>query len=498
MSQGYDAVVVGAGPNGLAAAVLLAAHGCRVGVLEAAEAPGGGVRTEALTRPGFLHDVCSGIHPLGVGSPFLRRLPLAEHGLEWIHAPAPLAHPFADGTAVRLERSLEATARGLGTDGPSWTDLVGPTVRAWEEMAEELLAPLHVPRHPVRMLRFGVRALRSAEGLARSRFEGREARALFAGLAAHSFLPLDRMASAAVGLVLGAAGHAVGWPMAAGGAGRIADALVGCLEARGGEVHTGRPVRGLEDLPPARAVLFDLTPRQLLQIAGNRLPARYRRRLAGYRYGPGAFKLDWALREPIPWRAEACARAGTVHLGGPLEEVAASERATWRGRVEERPFVLLAQHSLFDPARAPEGRHTAWAYCHVPHAWDGDATRRIEAQVERFAPGFRDVVLERHVLSPAALERRNANLVGGDINGGVQDLRQLFTRPVARLVPYQTPEEAFYICSSSTPPGGGVHGMCGYFAARAALRRSFGIDPVDPEDWNGLTARPARRTPPAG
>lgn len=496
--EGYDAVVVGAGPNGLSAAVMLAAHGCRVGVLEAADEPGGGVRSAALTRPGFVHDVCSGIHPLAAGSPFLRRLPLAEHGLEWIHAPAPLAHPFDDGTAACLERSLGATERALAPDGRAWTNLLGPVVDAWDELSEELLAPLHVPRHPLRMLRFGVHALRSGQGLARRRFDGREARALFAGLAAHSFLPLERPVSAAVGLVLGAAGHAVGWPMAAGGAGRIADALIGCLEARGGEVMIGRPVRRLEDIPPARAVLFDLTPRQLLEIAGDRLPPRYRRRLGRYLYGPGAFKLDWALREPIPWQAEDCARAGTVHLGGPLEEVVASERTVWEGLVAERPFVLLAQHSLFDPARAPEGRHTAWAYCHVPHGWEGDASERIEAQVERFAPGFRDVVLERHVLSPAALERRNANLVGGDINGGVQDLRQLFTRPVARLVPYQTPVEAFYICSSSTPPGGGVHGMCGYFGARAALRRSFGIDPVDPEDWDGLTARPGPRTPPAG
>ncbi len=468
-----DAVVVGAGPNGLAAAVLLARHGCSVLVLEANERPGGGARTEALTRPGFLHDLCSAIHPMAAGSPFFRELPLEEHGLSWIHPPTPLAHPLDQGPPALLERSIEETARGLGEDGDAWKRLFGFVARDWDELAEELLAPLRPPRHPLRLARFGLLALRSADGLARARFDTAAARALFAGLAAHSFLPLQRTASAAVGLVLGAAGHAVGWPLPAGGAGRITAALVSYLESLGGEVETGRPVRSLEDLPPARAVLFDVTPRQLLAIAGDRLPAGYRRCLGRYRYGPGAFKLDWALSEPIPWREAACAGAGTVHLGGTLEEVAVGEATVWEDAHPERPFVLLAQPSLFDPARAPEGRHTAWGYCHVPNGSTVRMTERIEAQVERFAPGFRDVVLERHEMGPAALESRNANLVGGDINGGVQDLRQLFTRPVARLVPYETPVRAFYICSSSTPPGGGVHGMCGYHAARAALRRSF-------------------------
>lgn len=470
----YDAVVVGAGPNGLAAAIQLARHGCSVLVLEAGPTPGGGVRTEELTAPGFRHDVCSAIHPMAAASPFFRSLSLAEHGLEWIHPPAPLAHPFDDGGVALLERSLEATGETLAPDGGRWTALFGPLVEGGEALLPDLLGPLRPPRHPVRLLRFGWHALRSAEGLSRSRFRGERARGLFAGLAAHSFLRLDRPASAAVGLVLGLVGHAVGWPIPRGGSGRISDALVDCLASLGGEVKTDRPVRSLEDLPAARAVLFNVTPAQLLRIAGGRLPAGYRRQLARYRYGPAAFKLDWALSEPIPWRAEACARAGTVHLGGSLEETAASEAEVWQGRVHRRPYVLLAQQSLFDPTRAPAGRHTAWAYCHVPNGWPGDATERVEAQVERFAPGFRDVILDRHVLGPAALERYNANYVGGDINGGVQDLRQLFTRPVARLVPYQTPEEAFYLCSSSTPPGGGVHGMCGYFAARAALRRSFG------------------------
>lgn len=473
----YDAVVVGSGPNGLSAAVTLAREGLSVGVLEANATPGGGTRTAELTRSGFHHDVCSAVHPLAAGSPFLSRLPLGEHGLRWIQPPLPLAHPLDEGPPALLDRSLDRTVEGLEEDGPAYRRLVGPLVEAWRPLFREVLGPLRVPSHPLLLLRFGLRALPPSRAVWRLAFRGEPARALYAGLAAHSFLPLERPPSSAIALVLGVAGHAVGWPIPAGGSGRIAEALAAHLRALGGELHTGRRVRDLGDLPPARARLLAVTPRQLLRIAGPRLPAGYRRRLAGYRYGPGAFKLDWALSEPIPWRSAACARAGTLHLGGSAAEVAAGEAAVWRGEHPERPFVLLAQPSRFDPERAPEGSHTAWAYCHVPNGSAADMTGRIEAQVERFAPGFRDCVLARHVMGPAQLEARNANCVGGDINGGSQELGQLFARPVARAVPYATPLRGLYLCSASTPPGGGVHGMCGFHAARAALRREFGIEP---------------------
>jgi phytoene dehydrogenase-like protein len=463
------AVVVGAGPNGLAAGIVVAAAGRPVVLLEAADTVGGGTRTAALTRPGFLHDVCAAIHPMVPGSPFLRALPLAAHGLELVHPSAPLAHPLDDGTAVLLERSVTATAEGLGPDGAAYHALLAPLVGGWAALAEGVLGPLRLPRHPLLLARFGLAALRSTTALAR-RFRGVRAPALLAGLAAHSMLPLDRMPSAAIGLVLAVLGHACGWPLARGGSQRIADALAGHLRALGGTIVTGRRVASLAELPPAPLVLLDVTPRQVVRIAAERLPAGYRRRLARFRYGPGAFKVDWALDAPIPWRAPACARAATVHVGGPLEEIAAAEAAVAGGAIPQRPFVLVAQPTLFDPSRAPAGRHTAWAYCHVPHASAVDMTDRIEAQIERFAPGFRDRIVARHTMAPPDLERYNANYVGGDINGGLQDLRQLFTRPVARLVPYATPVRGLYLCSSSTPPGGGVHGMCGYWAARAALR----------------------------
>jgi phytoene dehydrogenase-like protein len=413
-----------------------------------------------------VHDVCSAVHPLAVGSPFLRGLALPE----LVQPSAPLAHPLDDGSAVLLERSLEATAAGLDDgDGEAWLRLFAPFVERAEDLLEDTLGPLRSPRHPLLLARFGLTALRSADGLARRAFRGERARALFAGLCAHSTLPLTAPATASFGLVLGLLGHAFGWPVVRGGSQRIADALVEQLRALGGEVETGRRVGSLRDLPPARAVLLDVTPRQLLAIAGDRLSSRYALRLARYRYGPGAFKLDYALDGPIPWRAAECARAGTVHLGGTLDEIVASEAAPGR----ERPYVLLAQQSLFDDTRAPEGKHTVWAYCHVPNGWDGNATEAIEAQIERFAPGFRDRVLARHVLGPADLERHDENYAGGDVNGGLQDLRQLFARPVPRLVPYSTPVPGLYLCSSSTPPGGGVHGMCGFHAARAALARTL-------------------------
>ncbi len=469
----HDAIVVGSGPNGLAAAIALARAGRSVLVLEGRDTIGGGLRSEALTLPGFVHDTCSAIHPLGVASPFFRGVPLAEHGVEWIDPPAPLAHPLDDGTAVVLERSLEETAGGLdGRDGDAWRRLLGPFVASADRLVEGILAPPLPPRHPVVMTRFGLKAIRSASSLARSAFAGQRARALFAGNAAHAMLPLDAAASASFGLVLATLGHAVGWPLPRGGSQTIADGLASYLRSLGGEIETGRPVESLDELVGAKTVMLDVTPRQLLALTRERLPVRYRRALERYRYGPGVVKVDYALSGPVPWRAPECARAATVHLGGTLDEIAAAELDVSRGRHPERPYVLVAQQSLFDSRRAPDGSHTLWAYTHVPNGSGEDVTDRIEAQLERFAPGFTDLVLDRSVLGPAALEARNPNYVGGDINGGSAELRQLFARPVARPVPYRTPIDGVYLCSSSTPPGGGVHGMCGANAARAALRRS--------------------------
>lgn len=467
----YDAIVVGAGPNGLAAAITLAREGRSVLVLEAKTTIGGGMRTAELTLPGFLHDICSAVHPLGVSSPFFRELSLEEHGLEWIYPPASLVHPLGHGRAVVLERSIERTGEGLGRDAAAYRRLMAPLVADWDRLAQDMLGPVSIPpRHPFVLARFGPRAICSARGLAERLFDGERARALFAGMAGHSMLPLERSPSAAFGLVLGITGHAVGWPIPRGGSQRIADALAGYLRSLGGEIVTDTFIKSIDDLPSTSVILCDVTPRQLLSMAGQRLPTRYRRRLEAYRYGPGVFKLDLALDGPIPWEAETCTRAATVHVGGTLEEISASERAVWRGEHPEKPFVLLAQQSLFDPTRSPKGKHTAWAYCHVPHGSTVDMTDQIEAQIERFAPGLRDRILARSVMSAVEMERYNPNYVGGDINGGVQDLAQHFTRPSLRLVPYSTPVKGLYLCSSSTPPGGGVHGMCGYFAARAALR----------------------------
>jgi phytoene dehydrogenase-like protein len=439
-------------------------------VREGADEPGGGVRSAELTLPGFVHDVCSAIHPFVPGSPFFRSVPLVDQGLELVQPPAPLAHPLDDGSAALLERSVTATAAGLGEDACAYERLLGPLVRDWDAVEAAALAPvLRVPRHPFAVGRFGLSALRTAEGLARSSFLGERARALLAGCAAHSMLPLELRPSAAFGLVLLALGHRVGWPFPRGGSGEITRALVAELERLGGVVETGASVASLAELGSPRVVLCDVGPPALARLAGDRLPERYTRRLRRFRYGPGAFKVDYALDGPIPWTAPECARAGTVHLGGTLAEIAASERAPWRGEHAERPFVLLAQHTLFDPSRAPEGQHTAWAYCHVPRGSPVDMSDRIEAQIERFAPGFRERVLARHVMGPAELEARNPNLVGGDLNAGAADLRGLLARPVARPVPYRTPARGLYLCSASTPPGGGVHGMCGYLAARAAL-----------------------------
>lgn len=472
VSGGRDAIVVGSGPNGLAAAIRLAQNGHLVTVVEALESIGGAARSLELTLPGFIHDFGSAILPLGAASPFFRQLPLEQHGVDWIHPEAPLAHPLDDGRAAVLFRSVDRTAASLGPDGATYRSIMGPFAERWEDLTEELLAPLRPPRHPLLMMRFARYGLASAKALA-SHFTEAPARALIAGLGAHSFLPLERRPSAAFALTLGMLGHGVGWPFPRGGTQCFTDALVSHFRSLGGEIVTGSPVRSTRDLPSSRAALYDVTPRQMLAIAGEDFSGMYRRQLQRYRYGPGVFKLDYALSGPIPWTAAECRLAGTVHLGGTFEEIAAGEAAIWRGEAPERPFVLLAQQSLFDPTRAPDGKQTVWAYCHVPNGCTVDMTDRIEAQIERFAPGFRDLVLARHVLSPAELECRDANLVGGDINGGVQDLWQQYTRPVVRPVPYTTPRPNTYLCSSSTPPGGGVHGMCGYFAAEAALKRSL-------------------------
>ena len=475
----YDAIVVGAGPNGLAAALTVARAGFSVLVVEAETRVGGGLRSEPLTLPGYVHDVCSAVYPLGIGSPFFRELPLETHGLKWIQPAAPLAHPFDDGSAAVLERSIEQTGETLVVDHLAYRKWMQPLTAHWQELLDDILAPFHFPRHPRLLTRFGLRAMRSARSVAESLFAGPHARGLFAGLAAHSMLPLENSFTAAFGILLGFLGHAVGWPIAAGGSQSFSNALMNYLLTLKSEIITGQRIDSLEQLPKSRVVLFDLTPRQLLNISGIRLPANYRRRLDKYRYGSGAFKMDWALSEPIPWKAAACVRAGTVHLGGTLEEIVGSEFAVGRGEAAASPFVLLVQPSLFDPARAPLGKHAAWAYCHVPNGCTLDMTSRIEAQIERFAPGFHDIILARSSRPPAEIEAHNANCIGGDISGGAQDFPQIFARPVFSFAPYVTPAKGIYICSASTPPGGGVHGMCGFHAARAALRRELGfLQPV--------------------
>ncbi|GAB3782879.1 NAD(P)/FAD-dependent oxidoreductase [Spirosoma horti] len=470
----FDAVVVGSGPNGLSAAITLQRAGLSVVVLEAKDTIGGGLRSAELTQPGFVHDICSAIHPLAVGSPFFRALPLAEHGLEFISPPIAAAHPFDNGTAAALRRSLVETAQSLGVDAQTYQNLMEPIVRDWPAMAPDILGPLRFPKHPINMASFGLDALLPVTQLVK-RFKTKEARGLFGGMAAHAIQPLSNLTTSAIALVLMTAGHLYDWPMPKGGSQTIANALASYFRSLGGKIETGRLVRSLKDIPATRVVLFDVTPRQLLSIAGERFSSIYRNQLEHYRYGMGVFKIDWALDGPIPFTAPECQQAGTIHIGGTFEEIADAEQATSSGKHPDKPYILLAQQSLFDPSRSPDGKQTAWAYCHVPNGSTVDRTQIIEQQVERFAPGFRDRILDRHTMNTAQMETYNPNYIGGDINGGIIDIGQLYTRPVVSFSPYKTSAPGLFICSSSTPPGGGVHGMCGYHAARVALREGFGL-----------------------
>ncbi len=469
----FDAVVVGTGPNGYAAAITLQQQGVSVLMLEASKTVGGGARSAPLTLPGFVHDVGSAIHPLGVSSPFFRKLPLDQFGLEWIYPPEALAHPLDHGETILLKRSVEETALQLGQDASAYVGLMKHAVDHWDKIAPDFLGPLTWPRHPLPMLRFGLKAIQSAEGLSRRFFQAEPAKALWAGLAAHSMLPLHKMVSSGVAMVLGALGHVVGWPFPKGGAQSITQALDQYFKSLGGVVETGKKVTSTKDIPDCKVVLFDLTPAQLLAIEGLSFNVWYRKQLQHFQYGQGIFKIDWALSDPIPFRNPACLRAATIHIGGTMEEIARSEKMIWQHQHPEKPFVLLVHQTPFDPSRAPAGKHTAWAYCHVPRYSQQDMTKAIEQQVERFAPGFGDTILARHTMNTQQVEAFNANYIGGDINGGAQTITQLFTRPTWRLRPYRTSLKQVYICSSSTPPGGGVHGMCGYHAARLALQDHF-------------------------
>jgi phytoene dehydrogenase-like protein len=473
MKAKYEVVVVGAGPNGLAAAICLARAGLSTVVFEASSTAGGGARSAALTLPGVIHDVCSTVHPLGAASPLFRSLALDRFGLTWVQPACPVAHVLDDGSVVTLERSVAETAEQLGRDGKAYSQLLRPFVEEFDSLLEMILGPLRFPAAPPLLARFGLQALRSMRGLAASWFREAPARALLAGIGAHAMVPLDSVATASFALVLAAAGHAVGWPLARAGSQTITDALLACYQAYGGHLVLDQQVDRLEELPPARAYVLDLTPRQVSRVASRQLPAGYCRRLARFRYGPGVFKMDWTLAGPIPWKAAECARAATVHLSGNLPEIATAEALIHQGRLAQQPFILLVQPSLFDPSRAPPGIHTAWAYCHVPHGSTVDASNAIESHIERYAPGFRRSILARATRSPAQMEAYDANYIGGDINGGMSDFAQLLFRPVFRADPYATPSPQIFLCSSSTPPGGGVHGMCGYWAARSVLKHAF-------------------------
>jgi phytoene dehydrogenase-like protein len=468
----FDAVVVGAGPNGLSAAIRLQQAGLSVLVLEGKDTIGGGTRSAELTLPGFTHDICSAIHPLASGSPFFKSLPLRDHGLEFISPPVLAAHPLDGGRAAVLRTSIEDTARGLGVDARAYDSLLRPLVNRWEDIVGDVLGPFSIPKHPIPYAAFGLKAITSARHTTK-KFKTAEGKALFAGMAAHSIQPLTNIATSAIGLVLLIAAHTSGWPFPKGGSQQIATALASYFTSLGGKIETNLYVRSMSQIPSCHAVLFDVTPKQMLQIAGHKFSSYYQWQLGKYRYGMGVFKVDWALDAPTPFLSESCKNAGTVHLGNSYEEIAEAERVIWEGRHAEKPFVLFAQQSLFDPSRAPAGKHTAWGYCHVPPGSTIDMTARIEQQVERFAPGFRDCILARHTFNAHEMETYNPNYIGGDIGGGANDISQIFTRPALRLSPYRTSAKGIYICSASTPPGGGVHGMCGVRAADRALKDVF-------------------------
>jgi phytoene dehydrogenase-like protein len=469
MSQ-YDAVIVGSGPNGLAAAITLAQAGRHVLVVEGRHTIGGGTRTAELTLPGFHHDVCSAIHPLGLMSPFLRSLPLADYGLDWIIPQVSLAHPLDGGRAVAVVQSVEETAASLGRDEKAYNRLIGPIVGDWQAAVHDLMAPLRVPDNLWLYVRYSLAFLAPATWVARTMFRDEEARAVYTGMSGHSMLPLSHPATGAFGLLLSMSAHAVGWPVARGGSSAITNAMAAYLRSLGGEIRCGWEVKILDELPPARSYLFDTAPKGLLQIAGAHMPEGYRSQLENYRYNQGVFKVDWALSEPVPWTADACRRSATLHLGGTMEEIVTSEEDVWKGKLPTNPYMLVAQQSVADSTRAPAGKHTLWGYCHTPAYSDADLTDVLERQIERFAPGFRDTILARATRNSVEMERYNPNYVGGDINAGVQDLLQQFTRPSFSITPYRTGIDNVYICSSATPPGGGVHGLGGYFAAQAVLR----------------------------
>lgn len=470
----FDAIVVGSGPNGLSAAITLQQNGLSVLLLEAKDVIGGGLRSAELTLPGFTHDVCSAIHPMAAASPFFKTLPLEAHGLNFLYPDIAAAHPFDGGSAAVLKRSLNDTAALLGKDEKAYHDLISPMLKSWPSIENDILGPLSIPRHPIEMAKFGLKALPSALSLSR-RFETKEARGLWAGMTAHSIQPLSNLTTSAIGLVLMTAGHLEGWPIPVGGSKSIADALASYFISLGGKIETGFYVKSLAELPSSKAVLFDVTPRQLLKIAGHTFSSIYKWQLERYRYGMGVFKIDWALEGQIPFEAEECRNAGTVHIGNTLEEIAMGEQTASLGRIPDKPFVLLAQQSIFDSSRAPQDKHTAWGYCHVPNGSKTDMTNVVEKQVERFAPGFKERILARHTFNTEQLEEYNPNYIGGDINGGILDIGQIFTRPVISTSPYKTSKKGLYICSSSTPPGGGVHGMCGYHAAKKALSDIFNL-----------------------
>lgn len=475
-NKDFDAVVVGSGPNGLAAAITLQQSGLSVLLIEGKDTIGGGLRTSALTQPGFLHDVCSAIHPLAAESPFFKTLPLQSHGLEFIKPALAAAHPFDDGKAAILSQSLQQTTALLADDNLSYNKLIKPLINEWNNISNSILGPLRIPKHPLAMANFGLKAILPAVTLANSYFKTKEARGLWAGMAAHSIQPLSNPITSAIGLVLMAMGHINGWPFPKGGSQQIANALASYFTSIGGKIQTNFYVESLNQLPSSHTVLFDVTPRQLLQIAGHKFSDFYKWQLKRYRYGMGVFKIDWALDNPIPFKADECKQAGTIHLGNTLEEIASSEQQAANGQHPEKPFVLMAQQSVFDSSRSPAGKQTAWAYCHVPNGSEKDMTQAIENQVERFAPGFKDSILQRHTMNCREMQMYNSNYIGGDINGGIINVSQLFTRPALRSSPYRTSSKGIYICSSSTPPGGGVHGMCGYHAARRAMKDVFNLE----------------------